>query len=209
MQGSGWLSDTEHCAAPASHPTTLHPCQQALLWLDSRLPQPKSPVKANEMFSAVSSELVKQMLDWFRDQDRKVYKTAIASLAAQRKLRPVFIERKSLPDQYAWIHKTLQLRGSAAIGEHLLQAWLMGGQQQLLAAFCDAMEIEHNGKGTVSGELPEALDSAKLDQAVDQLLQTHDPQLVTLYLTCFNQQIPGGWESLNTRLEGDERLKLG
>lgn len=161
------------------------------------------------MFSAVSADLVKQMLDWFRDQDRKVYKTAIASLASQRKLRPVFIERKPLVDQYAWIHKTLQMRGSTAIGEHLLQAWLMAGQQPMLAAFCDAMGIEHDGNGTVSGELPESLDSAKLDQAVDQLLQAHDPQLVAVYLTCFNQQVPGGWESLNAKLEGDERLKLG
>lgn len=165
-------------------------------------------MKANEIFTALSADLVKQMLDWFRDQDRKVYKTAIASLTSQRKLRPVFIERKPLPDQYAWIHKTLQLRGSTAIGEHLLQAWLMGGQQELLSTFCDAMGIEHDGNGTVSGELPESLDAAKLDQAVDQILESHDPQLVALYLVCFNQQVPGGWDALNDKLENDERLKL-
>lgn len=161
------------------------------------------------MFSSLSADLVKQMLDWFREQDRKVYKTAVASLTSQRKLRPIFIERKPLPDQYAWIHKTLQLRDSSSIGEHLLQAWLMGGQQELLAAFCDAMGIEHDGNGTVSGDLPDRLDPDKLDQAVDALTSSHDPRLVTLYLTCFNQQVPGGWDSLNAKLESDERLKLG
>jgi len=166
-------------------------------------------MKSNEIFTALAPELVGQMLDWFRDQDRKVYKTAIATLASHRKLRPVFIERKPLADQYAWIHKTLQLRGSGEIANHLLQAWLMGGQQEMLATFCDAIGIEHDGKGTVGGDLPETLDPARLDAAVDQLVESHDPRLVCLYLICFNLQVPGGWPELNAKLEGDERLKLG
>lgn len=147
------------------------------------------------------------MLDWFRDQDRKVYKTAVASLASQRKLRAVFIERKSLPDQYAWIHKTLQLKTSSGIGDHLLQAWLMGGQKDMLSTFCDIMGIEHE-EGSVSGELPESLESGKLDNAVEMLIEEHDPKLVAVYLQCFNQQRAGGWPELTAKLESDERLKL-
>ena len=147
------------------------------------------------------------MLDWFREQDRKVYKSAVASLASQRKLRAVFVERKSLADQYAWIHKTLQLKTSSAIGDHLLQAWLMGGQKEMLATFCDIMGIEHED-GTVNGELPETLDAGKLDNAVEMLLEEHDHQLVSVYLQMFNQQRLDGWPELTAKLDSDERLKL-
>jgi len=159
------------------------------------------------MFSSLAPELVQQMLDWFREQDRNVYKTAVATLAGQRKLRPVFIERKPLKEQYAWIHKTLQLKLCNGVAEHLLQAWLMGGQQEMLASFCDAMGIEHEN-GTVNGELPDTLDAGKLDQAVDKLVEAHNPQLVALYLQCFNLQMAGGWPTLSAKLENDERLKL-
>ena len=164
-------------------------------------------MKTNELFSKFSPELVAQMLDWYRGEDRKVYKTAVASLAAQRKLRPVFVERKSLPEQYAWIQKTLQLKQCSGIGEHLLQAWLMGGQKQMLSTFCDIMGIEHED-GTVNGDLPETMDAAKLDNAVEMLLEEHDPMLVSVYLQMFNQQRADGWPELSAKLESEERLKL-
>jgi hypothetical protein len=111
-------------------------------------------VKAHELYSAVDPALVTQMLDWFRANDRNVYKSAVATLAGNRKLRPVFIEKKPLAEQYAWIHKTLKLNACNTIGEHLLQAYLMAGQQSMLAMFCDGMGIPHDGKGSVVGDLP-------------------------------------------------------
>jgi len=165
-------------------------------------------MKANDLFTKFSPALVAQMLDWFRGEDRKVYKAAVASLAAQRKLRPVFVERKSLPEQYEWIHKTLQLKNCAAIGEHLLQAWLMGGQKKMLSTFCDIMGIEHED-GTVNGDLPETMEAGKLDNAVEMLLEEHDPALVSIYLQMFNQQRANGWPELTAKLESDERLQIG
>jgi hypothetical protein len=165
-------------------------------------------VKAHEIYQALAPELVTQMLDWFRDHERAVYKNAVATLAQNRRLRPVFIQRKPLPQQYAWIQKTCSLNSCDTIGEHLLQAWFLAGHQPLLAAFCDAMGIPHDGKGSVQGDLPESLDAEKLDAAVDKLLESHDPRLVTLYLRVFNLQVPGGWPELTAKLENDERLKL-
>lgn len=165
-------------------------------------------MKAHELYSAVDPALVTQMLDWFRANDRNVYKSAVATLAQSRKLRPVFVQKKPLADQYAWIHKTLQSKQSDTIGEHLLQAWFMAGNQDLLAKFCDTMDIEHDGKGSVTGDLPEIIDSAKLDAAVDSLLESHDPKLVTLYLRVFNLQVPGGWDTLGAKLDNDGRLTL-
>lgn len=165
-------------------------------------------MKAHEIFQNTDAEIVNQMLDWFRDNDRNVYKSAVTTLAQNRKLRPVFVQRKPLPDQYAWILKTLRNKQCDSIGEHLVQAWLMAGHQEMLAKFCDVMGIEHDGKGSVTGELPDTLDPAKLDEVVDALIADYDPRLVTIYLRVFNLQTPGGWDSLSAKFDSDERLKL-
>jgi hypothetical protein len=165
-------------------------------------------VKAHELYSAVDPVLVTQMLDWFRANDRNVYKSAVSTLAANRKLRPVFIEKKPLVDQYSWIHKTLKLNACDTIGEHLLQAYLMAGQQSLLAMFCDGMGIPHDGKGSVVGDLPKKLDGERLTATIDRLAGLFDTKLLTLYLHCFNMQVPGGWPELTEKLTSDDRLKL-
>jgi hypothetical protein len=165
-------------------------------------------VKAHELYAAVDPAIVTQMFDWFRANDRNVYKSAVATLAANRKLRPVFIEKKPLTEQYEWLHKTLKIKACDTIGEHLLQAFLMAGQQSLLAMFCDGMGIPHDGKGSVVGDLPKKLDAERLTATIDRLIGLFDPKLLTLYLHCFNMQVPGGWPALTEKLATDERLVL-
>lgn len=165
-------------------------------------------MKAHELYAAVDPAIVTEMLDWFRNNDRNVYRSAVATLAGNRKLRPVFVQKKPLTEQYAWIHKTLQIKACDGIGEQLMQAYLMAGQQSMLAMFCDGMGIPHDGKGSVVGDLPKGLDAERLNSSVDQILGLFDAKLVTLYLHCFNAQQPGGWPALNEKLAGDERLKL-
>ena len=165
-------------------------------------------MKAHELYTAVDPAIVTQILDWFRANDRNVYRSAVATLAGNRKLRPVFIEKKSMVEQYAWIHKTLKLKPCETIGEHLLQAYLMAGQQSLLAMFCDGMGIPHDGKGSVVGDLPKNLDTERLNTTIDRLVDVFDPKLLTLYLHCFNMQVAGGWPVLTAKIESDERLVL-
>ena len=165
-------------------------------------------MKAHELYTAADPALVTQMLDWFRDHDRNVYKSAVSTLAQSRKLRLVFIQKKPLAEQYAWILKTLRNRQSDTIGEHLLQAWFMAGNQPMLAKFCNVMGIAHDGKGSVTGDLPAEIDAARLDQAVDSLVGEFDPKLVALYLHVFNLQTSGGWDSLTGKLAADPRLAL-
>ena len=148
------------------------------------------------------------MLDWFRTHDRNVYKSAVASLAEKRKLRPVFVEKKTMTEQYAWIHKTLKINACNMIGEHLMQAYLMAGQQSLLGMFCDGMGIPHDGKGSVVGELPKKLDAERLNLTIDRLIEIFDPKLLTLYLRCFNLQVANGWPELSEKLASDPRLVL-
>ena len=165
-------------------------------------------MKAHELYSAVDPAIVTQILDWFRANDKNVYRSAVATLAANRKLRPVFIEKKSMVEQYAWIHKTLKINACDTIGEHLLQAYLMAGQQSLLGMFCDGMGIPHDGKGSVVGNLPKKLDTERLTSTIERLVDIFEPKLFTVYLHCFNMQVPGGWPELSEKLATDERLAL-
>lgn len=186
----------------------LHPCHGRPQRLGFRAPTDFPTVKAHDLYSAVDPALVKDMLDWFRENDRNVYKTAIATLAGRRKLRPVFIQKKSLAEQYAWVHKTLKIPALDDLGEQLLQAYLMSAQQSLLAMFCDGMGIAHDGKGSVVGDLPKKLDGERLNESIDKLIGLFGPKLLTLYLHCFNMQVAGGWPELTAKLESDERLAL-
>mgnify|MGYP007086400652 FL=1 len=165
-------------------------------------------MKSHEIFTAVDPSVVTQILDWFRTNDKNVYKSAVSTLASNRKLRPVFIQKKSLAEQYAWIHKTLQIKACDSIGDQILQAYLLAGQQSMLSMFCDGLGIPHDGKGSVVGDLPKGLDREKLDATVDKLVDVFDPKLFTVYLHCFNMQQLGGYPVLTEKIESDERLKL-
>lgn len=164
---------------------------------------------AYELFTAVKPSIITDMFMWMRETDRDLYRTALGSLANNRKLRLPFLQKKPAVDQIAWMHKTLQLKTSDMIGEHLLQVYFMKGQNEMLATFCDGLGIPHDGNGQVEGELPESLDSEKLKSAIDSLLEKFDPALVSLYLHTFNIQTPDGWEELSKALAEDDRLKLG
>lgn len=165
-------------------------------------------MKSYEIFTAVDPAVVTKILDWFRDNDRDVYKSAVSTLASHRKVRPVFVQKKPLTEQYEWIHKTLQLKSSDSIGDQVLQAYLMAGEQKMLGMFCDILGIEHDGKGSVTGELPTELDSVKLEEAVEKLTDVFDTKIFTVYLHCFNMQRLGGYPELTAKLESDDRLKL-
>ena len=144
-------------------------------------------MKAYEIFQNLNGDFAADIMGYFRKESREIYKTTIASLATQRKLRPVFVTKKPAPDQIAWLVKTLKMKMADTVGEHLLQVYLLKEQKELLIEFCDAMGIEHDDDGGVE-ELPEEIDAEKLKSAVDQLLEKHSAQAVTLYLRVFQLQ---------------------
>ena len=186
--------------------TSLWPCLHHYAVLTSF--KQKKPVNAFEIYQKIDPSPISDMFLWIRENDRQLYKSAVATLTANRNLRSVFVEKKSVSEQISWLHKTLKLKTSDTIGEHLFQVYFMKGQQELLIGFCDGMGIAHDGEGSVEGALPEALDDEKLKSTIDDLLEAHDPKLVTLYLRIFNLQTPNGWENLAETLDSDERLKL-
>ena len=165
-------------------------------------------MKAHQIYQEIDPALVEDQFRWMRAEEKNLYKTSLSSLGQARKLRLVFLQKKTVEDQIAFIHKMLKLKTQDLVGEHLLQVWFMKGQQDLLRTFCDRMDIEHDGNGQVVGDLPETLDDEKLKATIDRLLEMFDPKLVALYFYVFNLQTPEGWENLTQILADDDRLKL-
>ena len=165
-------------------------------------------MKAHEMFLQMSTELAVELVAFFYETDRNVYKTTVSTLATQRKLRPVFVTKKTRDHQFQWIVKALQTRRSDEIAQHLLQAWLMKAKSDMLILFLEKLEIEHDGTGAVE-ELPKTLDADKLKLAIDALLEKYSAEEATLYLNMFQLQEESGWPELAAALEKDDRLQLG
>lgn len=165
-------------------------------------------MKSYEIYKAVDPALVNEMLMFFREEDRNLYKTSLATLATNRKLRPVFVQKKPVVDQIKWMHSALKFKQNSDIGEHLIQVWFMKAKSDVLVTACDGLGIAHNGEGYVEGELPGTLEDDKLTQTVDALIEKFGEPLTSLYLHIFNLQVVGGWENLAELLQTDGRVSF-
>lgn len=165
-------------------------------------------MKAYEIIQQLNPDFATAIMRYFREEQRDIYKTTVATLAGQKKLRPVYVQKKPVPAQIDWILKTLKQRTSDTVAEHLLQVWLLKTQKDMLITFVGGLGIEHDEEGGVE-DLPETIDKGKLEEAVNALLQAHPRPLVALYLRVFQLQQPGGWPEIEEALGSDERLDLG
>ena len=164
-------------------------------------------MRANELFQGISADVADSVLRYFREEERDVYRSAVSTLAQQRKLRPIFVQRKPVDDQIAWLVKTLKLRSSEEVAEQILQVWLLKARSEMLIKFLDDVGIEHDEDGSVE-DLPETIDAAKLKTAVDNLLGAYPASEVVVYLWMFQMQTAEGWPEIAELLKNDERLKL-
>lgn len=163
---------------------------------------------ANEIFQEMKPETAASVFQYLRDEQREVYKASITSLAANRKLRPVFVQRKPTPEQIDWLVKNVKLRGSVEIATQVLQLWLLKAHPALLTSFLDGLGIEHDGEGAAD-DIPDNLDAKKLKSTVNDLLKNHDPELVRIYLHIFQLQRANGWEELTALIEATPELQFG
>jgi hypothetical protein len=100
----------------------------------------------------------------------------------------------------------LKSRLNEAIGENLLQIWLMKGRPAMLISFLNALGVTHDGQGGIEGDIPAQLDSAKIKAGADALLAAHSAEEVAIYLNLFQLQQLGGWPELQAVLDADPRL---
>ena len=137
-------------------------------------------MKAYEIFKESSDDLGISIFQYLRDEQKEVYQASLASLTQNRRLRPVFIQRKPVAQQIVWLLKNVQLKGSNEIAEHVLQLWLMKAHQAVLVEFLDGNGIEHDGEGAAD-DLPDDLDAKKLKATVEKLLADHDYEVIKKY----------------------------
>lgn len=163
----------------------------------------------HELYQKMKPETAIAGLLYLRKEDRDTYKTGLSSLAIQRKLRPAFIQKRSADKQMEWMIEMMKMKTSVAVAEHMLQTWLMKEHTDMLVMFLDKLEIDHDGEGSVDGELPDELDDGKLNGAIDQILGRKDAEVVAIYLHMFKLQRPVEWDNLGKILNEDKRLALG
>lgn len=165
-------------------------------------------MKAYEIFQEVDPATAASVFQYLRDEQREVYTMSLSTLASNRKLRPVFIQRKPAPAQIEWLVKNVKLKASDEIAEHVIQLWLMKAHQDLLIQFLDGMGIEHDGEGAAE-DIPEGIDAKKLKTTVTKLLQDHSAGVVRVYLHVFQMQRPEGWPEITSLIESTPELQFG
>jgi hypothetical protein len=89
---------------------------------------------------------------------------------------------------------------------NLIRAWLLKKYNAMLVDFLDALGLPH--KEGVVESLPEAMDDAKLQAAVEKLLAKYPGEVVAVYLNAFNGMNEVDWPNLKKTLETEPRLQL-
>jgi hypothetical protein len=164
-------------------------------------------LKPHEIFARLSPAVAAQLLGFIQENEKPLYQATVETIAKQRKLRPIFIERKLRAERYGWLQTNLGRAQHDAVAAHLLQIWLVGAQTSLLCDFLDALGIAHDKNGTIE-TLPAAPPKTELAAAVEKLMGKHDPAVVAAYLHAFQAMDDQGWSSLAELLNEDPRLKL-
>lgn len=166
-------------------------------------------LKPHEIFARMPAETAGQLFAFLHDKEKGLYKATVDSLAKQRKLRPVFVERKPRADRHAWMKENLGKKTSEGIAAHLLQIWLVAAHKGVLIDFLDALGIAHDENGTID-TLPPSPPKEELQRAVQALFDKgHDPAVVAVYLHAFQALDDVGWPPLDEVLAEDARLRLG
>jgi hypothetical protein len=165
-------------------------------------------LKCYEIFERSSPELINELFMHLHDKEKAVYKAAIQNLAAQWKLRPVFIERKPKVERHLWLKRALSRKPADEFAIQVLQIWLLGAQRELICEFLDQLGIPHDGKGVVDNLPPEPSREC-LETAVNALLEKHPPEVIAVYLNAFQAMDDKGWSGLDQILGTDCRLALG
>jgi hypothetical protein len=153
--------------------------------------------------------LAAQIFNFLQTEQKPVYKAAIQGLANQRNLRGVFIERKPPAERFPWMQAAFARKISDSLATHVLQAWLLGANKEMLCDFLDSMEIKHADDGTVD-DLPGTVTKEKIAAAAGRLLEKYPAEKVAVYLHAFRDMDSAvQWPALDEVLAEEPRLKFG
>jgi len=162
---------------------------------------------SHELFGFMSPSLAVGIIEYAHDHNRELYKTALASVAETRKLRPIFFERTPRQQRHTQMVAVLAKPRLELIAANLLREWLMKKQTAMLVDFLDSMGITHK-EGAVD-DLPATVEDAKLQAAIEKLLSKYPPEEVAVYLHAFYTMNQAQWPNLEGILKADKRLQFG
>lgn len=164
-------------------------------------------MKAYQLFQYLSPALAADIVKAMQTEQREAYRAALTKLAESKRLRPIFIQRKSREDQARWMSDQLRLKTSDEMAESLLQVWLIKCQKDLIISFLNKAGIEHDGEGSIE-DLPKTLNKKKLAGAIEDALGNYPREIVAVYLHVFQMQEGEGWPELAEHLATNPRLRL-
>ena len=160
----------------------------------------------HELIGFMSPKMANQILEDTQANNREVYRALVAAMAEAQKMRPVFIGRQPKERRHKNFVQMLSRIGAEEHAGNLIRGWLFKEHKDVLTDFLGKLGIEHE-EGMVD-DLPDSIDDAKLNEAVDLLLEKHDQELVAVYLTAFNASNENRWDNLDTLLADAERLQF-
>ena len=160
----------------------------------------------HELIGFMSPKMANQILEDTQANNREVYRALVAAMAEAQKMRPVFIGRQPKERRHKNFVQMLSRIGAEEHAGNLIRGWLFKEHKDVLTDFLGKLGIEHE-EGMVD-DLPDSIGDAKLNEAVDLLLEKHDQELVAVYLTAFNASNENRWDNLDTLLADDERLQF-
>jgi len=161
----------------------------------------------NDIFVQMPETTCAAMLAEMFENEKPLYKNLIENLAKQRKLRPIFVERKPRAERFAWIKEALGRRQNESFAANLLQIWLVSRHSAMLCDFLDRLGITHDDNGTVE-QIPPQPEKAAIEAAVAGLLDKYDPSVVAVYLHAFQALDDTGWPLLNEIIAADPRIQF-
>ena len=141
-----------------------------------------------------------------RSQNRDAYRGTMNTLASRRKLRPVFLEKKTGPERHAWMVAELAKHSNADLSIEVLFGWLMKCRAPMIKTFLDTLGIEHDGAGIIAS-LPAEPARMKLSAAVEVLLASNPAWVVAIYLNLFCEMDTAKWPHLRELVATDYRLQ--
>jgi len=155
----------------------------------------------------MSPALALRILEHAHENNKEVYRAALAAVAEARKLRPAFFERRPRAARHVEMTAMLARPRLELAAANLVRDWLMKEKTPMLADFLDKMGIAHK-EGAVDN-LPAAVEDAQLKAAVDLLLSKYPAEEVSVYLNAFYTMNDVRWPNLEGMLKEDPRLQFG
>jgi hypothetical protein len=164
------------------------------------------PSPTHTIWPTLPPQLANDILLAVQKGNKKLYRTAVEVMAPRMGVRvPTLLEMPKAQRHATWI-QILSRPEMEVLSFNLLSTWLIETQRPMLCAWLDSLGIEHGENGCADTFPPEP-SSPALQSGVDVLLETFEPQIVSVYLRTFNQIDETCWPALDDILKTDKRLQ--